>query len=166
MSEDRVVHPSGLEVKECEKHIGAVVEYEVLRRPGGSGPFGCPLCEAEARLAKALAQPNARHVVFRFDEQHIPQVVDSIAESLAIIATRSEVISVMLAEIKRALTNEKTDPKCPKCGGDMKVVQRKDGSGAFWSCLAYPKCNGTRSLDDPKDKQGDTANGPVEPTRF
>jgi four helix bundle suffix protein len=41
-------------------------------------------------------------------------------------------------------------PKCPKCGGPMRKVVAKKGTNAgnpFWSCHAYPNCNGTRKWE-------------------
>ena len=43
------------------------------------------------------------------------------------------------------------DPICPKCGKDMKERFAKKGNNAgkeFWGCIGFPKCNGTRHLDD------------------
>ena len=37
--------------------------------------------------------------------------------------------------------------KCPMCGGPMRKVVARKGTNAgnpFWSCCAYPNCNGTR----------------------
>lgn len=39
------------------------------------------------------------------------------------------------------------DPSCPRCGGTMvsRVARRGANAGnAFWSCAAYPRCQGTR----------------------
>ncbi len=41
-------------------------------------------------------------------------------------------------------------PKCPKCGGPMRKQMAKKGANAgnpFWSCAAYPNCNGTRKWE-------------------
>ncbi|HUL00204.1 MAG TPA: restriction endonuclease [Nitrospirota bacterium] len=40
---------------------------------------------------------------------------------------------------------------CPKCGAEMKKRVGRLGSTAgkeFWGCIAFPKCNGTRPLED------------------
>ena len=34
---------------------------------------------------------------------------------------------------------------CPECGGPMK--ERRGPHGAFWGCLGYPKCCGTRKAE-------------------
>jgi restriction system protein len=42
-------------------------------------------------------------------------------------------------------------PLCPKCGAEMKKRVGRLGSTAgkeFWGCIAFPKCNGTRPLED------------------
>lgn len=50
----------------------------------------------------------------------------------------------------RAEQSIQTDaPQCPKCGKPMlkRVCKKGVNSGKeFWSCSAYPNCNGTRSL--------------------
>ena len=46
---------------------------------------------------------------------------------------------------------EANAPVCPKCGKLMirRVAHKGKNSGKeFWSCLAYPNCNGTRSIDN------------------
>lgn len=44
--------------------------------------------------------------------------------------------------------NQKT-PKCPKCGADMRLTKRKDGSGIFWMCPNWRtnQCKGI-NVDD------------------
>lgn len=40
-------------------------------------------------------------------------------------------------------------PLCPKCGKPMRKRVAKRGTNAgneFWSCTAYPECNGTRPV--------------------
>ena len=40
-------------------------------------------------------------------------------------------------------------PNCPKCGKPMRKVMCRKGrnaGNAFWSCTAYPECNGTRPV--------------------
>jgi len=44
---------------------------------------------------------------------------------------------------------EEGAPKCPKCGRPMRKMVAKKGrnaGNAFWSCTAYPECNGTRNV--------------------
>lgn len=42
-------------------------------------------------------------------------------------------------------------PACPLCGGDTR--QRTGKSGAFWSCVRYPDCNGTVPISTGKKKR-------------
>ena len=40
-------------------------------------------------------------------------------------------------------------PKCPKCGRAMRKRVARKGANAgnpFWSCSAWPDCNGTRAF--------------------
>ncbi|HWE37988.1 MAG TPA: topoisomerase DNA-binding C4 zinc finger domain-containing protein [Isosphaeraceae bacterium] len=43
-----------------------------------------------------------------------------------------------------ALRHGRPDERCPFCGGAMLI--RESNRGAFLSCVAYPKCRGTRPL--------------------
>ena len=41
-------------------------------------------------------------------------------------------------------------PRCPKCNGPMRKVVARKGTNAgnpFWSCMAFPNCNGTRKWE-------------------
>ena len=49
---------------------------------------------------------------------------------------------------------EENAPTCPKCGKPMirRVAQKGKNSGKeFWSCSAFPNCNGTRSMVEEND---------------
>ena len=55
---------------------------------------------------------------------------------------------VRLEHRNETLAKDPDAPKCPKCGGPMRKVMAKKGANAgnpFWSCAAYPNCNGTRN---------------------
>lgn len=44
-----------------------------------------------------------------------------------------------------------SSPSCPKCGEEMKKRVARQGvhvGREFWGCSAFPKCNGTRPLED------------------
>lgn len=46
---------------------------------------------------------------------------------------------------------ESATPICPKCNSEMKRRVARQGANAgkeFWGCLAYPKCNGTKPIDE------------------
>ena len=43
--------------------------------------------------------------------------------------------------------SDETAPQCPICNGPMRKVRASRGPNAgnlFWSCMGFPKCNGTR----------------------
>ena len=47
-------------------------------------------------------------------------------------------------------TVKESAPQCPKCGKPMikRVAKKGVNSGKeFWSCTAYPECNGTKNID-------------------
>ena len=57
---------------------------------------------------------------------------------------------VRLEHRESAAAADADAPKCPKCGGPMRRQMAKKGKNAgnpFWSCAAYPNCNGTRSWE-------------------
>lgn len=39
--------------------------------------------------------------------------------------------------------------QCPKCGGQMQIKTSHSGN-IFWSCMSFPKCRGSLSVDDAK----------------
>ncbi|MRR07916.1 MAG: restriction endonuclease [Deltaproteobacteria bacterium] len=44
-----------------------------------------------------------------------------------------------------------TSPVCPKCSSGMKKRVARQGANTgkeFWGCVAYPKCNGTKPIDE------------------
>lgn len=41
-----------------------------------------------------------------------------------------------------------TDQPCPECGGPMKERTNRSTGEIFLGCSDFPKCRGTRSLDD------------------
>ncbi len=61
----------------------------------------------------------------------------------------SERISKARIESRNEASAEPGSPRCPKCGGPMKKRIARKGMNAgnpFWSCMAYPKCNGTQKI--------------------
>lgn len=57
---------------------------------------------------------------------------------------------VRLEHRNEAFADDVDVPKCPKCGGPMRKQMAKKGANAgnpFWSCAAYPNCNGTRKWE-------------------
>jgi len=39
--------------------------------------------------------------------------------------------------VKFRMDPSQVPPKCPNCGATMSLVQRKDGTGIFWSCANW-----------------------------
>lgn len=58
----------------------------------------------------------------------------------------SERMTAARVEEKRAQRKavDEDAPKCPKCGGIMRVRHGK--TGEFWGCVNYPACKGTREV--------------------
>lgn len=46
--------------------------------------------------------------------------------------------------LREAWVQAREVPRCARCGSLMAQRKRRDGSGAFWGCLGYPRCSGTR----------------------
>jgi ssDNA-binding Zn-finger/Zn-ribbon topoisomerase 1 len=46
------------------------------------------------------------------------------------------------ARMKSALGAEGEAPKCPVCGGAMRLRKTKADNRAFWGCGDYPLCKG------------------------
>lgn len=64
------------------------------------------------------------------------------------IAAASKQVSPPAKEVSLPIT---VSPTCPKCGSDMvkRVARQGANSGKeFWGCVAYPKCKGTKLLND------------------
>lgn len=56
-------------------------------------------------------------------------------------------------------------PVCPKCGADMRkrIANKGAHSGKeFWGCSTFPKCNGTRPIEEPIITDGAQAEVPRE----
>lgn len=49
------------------------------------------------------------------------------------------------ADVLRQQQEEAKKPNCPKCGRKM---TKKKGYSEFWGCSAFPKCDGTRQIND------------------
>ncbi|CAG0975927.1 DNA topoisomerase 1 [Geobacteraceae bacterium] len=55
-------------------------------------------------------------------------------------------------------------PSCPKCGAEMKTRVARQGAHAgreFWGCTAFPKCNGTRPMEDSTGADSTTSASPT-----
>ncbi len=84
------------------------------------------------KLLKLVQDVQTKNTEPQQEKSHPPEVV-----SAAVPTTKMEVVS------------EKNEPSCPRCGGPMlkKLASRGGNAGnEFWSCRAFPKCRGSRSL--------------------
>lgn len=73
--------------------------------------------------------------------------IETIGEAFREQGGFTERLSKARLEARDAAIAVEGAPKCPKCGGPMKKVVARKGANAgnpFWSCKAYPNCDGTR----------------------
>lgn len=74
------------------------------------------------------------------DGRRLRQMIDVAGKSVA--ASVSSPVSTQ---------SEAAAPVCPKCNSEMKRRVARQGTNAgkeFWGCVAYPKCNGTKPIDE------------------
>ena len=65
-----------------------------------------------------------------------PQVVSQVRQQVAGSSVNRQVTQEDLMK-KFGMDTTQIAPKCPNCGTTMNLVQRKDGSGIFWSCINW-----------------------------
>ena len=65
-----------------------------------------------------------------------PQVVSQVRQQVVGTSTNRQ-ISQQDLMTKFGMDSSQVPPKCPNCGATMNLVQRKDGSGIFWSCANW-----------------------------
>jgi hypothetical protein len=72
-------------------------------------------------------------------KQLTPQVINQTRSQVARYggATRSQYPTQQELMQKFGMDPSQVAPKCPNCGATMSLVQRKDGSGIFWSCANW-----------------------------
>ena len=61
----------------------------------------------------------------------------------------TERMSAARLAVRDAAVQAAGAPECPKCGRPMRKMVARKGRNAgnpFWSCTAYPECNGTRAF--------------------
>jgi ssDNA-binding Zn-finger/Zn-ribbon topoisomerase 1 len=51
-----------------------------------------------------------------------------------------------LFKVEKIDREEGSGPPCPKCEKGM--TERSGARGAFWGCVDFPDCRGTREIDD------------------
>lgn len=111
--------------------------------------------EIEDRFASAKAmsksQRNALNQLFPMEKVAViikafmkqgkglkltPQVVSQVRQQVTGSSTNRQVSQQDLMT-KFGMDTTQVAPKCPNCGMTMNLVQRKDGSGIFWSCANW-----------------------------
>jgi hypothetical protein len=107
--------------------------------------FGRHLLEMRARFGKALENSNSTIAA-----NAILATIDRV--SLLLSKQIEEVGEVLRKEgLSRVQSQDEYKvPRCPKCGGPMRKAIAKKGANAgnpFWSCQAYPNCNGTKKWE-------------------
>lgn len=63
-----------------------------------------------------------------------PQYISQARKQIAGSSNSPRQISQQELMSKFGMNSSQIAPKCPNCGDTMNLVQRKDGSGIFWSC--------------------------------
>lgn len=65
-----------------------------------------------------------------------PQIVSQVKQQVVGSSTGSQLTQQDLMK-KFGMDISQIAPKCPNCGTTMNLVQRKDGTGIFWSCINW-----------------------------
>ncbi len=119
--------------------------------------FAAHLMQMRAKFAPATENENpciaanAMLVVIDRACALLRRQIDRIGENFRENGGFTEHLTKVRLESREAKAAEAADsPKCPKCGGPMRKQMARKGANAgnpFWSCAAYPNCNGTRPWD-------------------
>jgi len=90
---------------------------------------------------------NAQLVIINRAAALLHKQMASIGETFTEEGGFTERLSKARLEARDAQIAAEGAPKCPKCGGPMRKQVARKGRNAgnpFWSCCAYPNCQGTR----------------------
>lgn len=95
-------------------------------------------------VAKMIAQWIKKGNVKTLDSGEVSKVQSRVAGS-----SRQQFVSQEALMEKYGMDTKQVSPKCPSCESVMKIVERKDGSGIFWSCPNWRSkgCKGC-NIDD------------------
>jgi len=143
----------------CTKHFLSKVKFETQ--------YGCPLCESERHCAELnkIATGQTMMVTVKLDNESIPPVAFSIAASLAKIAETTDKLTTIADDVRKELASQTRkpgdDPLCPKCKEPMLVRERKDKTGKFWACSAYPVCKTTRTYEQRPERANTDSQEPL-----
>lgn len=100
----------------------------------------------------AVAAANALLILIGRALQMLDRLLHQRGEEFVKEGGFSERMTAARVEEKRArrepvATNDDEAPRCPKCGGPMRL--RPGKNGPFWGCLGFPSCKGTRDASHP-----------------
>ena len=102
---------------------------------------------SELESADPIHAANAILVTIDRANSLLHRQIETIGEAFREQGGFTERLSKARLENRDAAIAAEGTPKCPKCGGPMRKVVARKGANAgnpFWSCRAYPNCDGTR----------------------
>ena len=115
--------------------------------------FGVHLLDMRKRFAPEIENEDSVHaanailvVIDRANSLLARQIAKTAEDFLGQGGFTERLSKARLEERDREIAAEDA-PKCPKCGGPMRKSVARKGANAgnpFWSCRAYPNCDGTR----------------------
>ena len=118
--------------------------------------YGLYILEMRKRFSAWLENDNARvaanAILLAIDEANalIRSQMDHLADEFTEEGGFTERMSKARLEWRDAAQAAEGAPQCPKCGKPMRKMVAHKGRNAgnpFWSCTAYPNCDGTRRFE-------------------
>lgn len=94
-----------------------------------------------------------------------PQIVSQVKQQVTGSSIGKQVTQQDLMK-KFGMDTSQIAPKCPNCGTTMNLVQRKDGTGIFWSCINW-RTKGCKGYNvDEVDIDGSITMKKTSPNKF
>ena len=118
--------------------------------------YGLYILEMRKRFSAWLENDDARvaanAILLAIDEANalIRSQMDHLADEFTEEGGFTERMSKARLEWRDAAQAAEGAPQCPKCGKPMRKMVAHKGRNAgnpFWSCTAYPNCDGTRRFE-------------------
>ena len=118
--------------------------------------YGLYILEMRKRFSAWLENDDARvaanAILLAIDEANalIRSQMDHLADEFTEEGGFTERMSKARLEWRGAAQAAEGAPQCPKCGKPMRKMVAHKGRNAgnpFWSCTAYPNCDGTRRFE-------------------
>ena len=118
--------------------------------------YGLYILEMRKRFSAWLENDDARvaanAILLAIDEANalIRSQMDHLADEFTEEGGFTERMSKARLEWRDAAQATEGAPQCPKCGKPMRKMVAHKGRNAgnpFWSCTAYPNCDGTRRFE-------------------